>query len=210
MMRRRTTPSRGEAGFTLVEVMIALMIFGMLAAAGVAILSFSVRAQAATGARLDDISALNRTVALLSGDLAQAADRATRDESGAATPAFVGGADGAMRFVRNGWSNIDAAPRPTLQKVAYRLDGGVLQRLAYPLLDGAAPLPPMALVDHVAALSARYRYHGAWNATWDGAQGAPLPQAVEVIIRRDDGRVIRLMLLIGTGYAPARVGNAPA
>ena len=49
------TPAKrsAEHGFTLVEVMIALMIFGMLAAAGVAILTFSVRAQTATGKRLD-------------------------------------------------------------------------------------------------------------------------------------------------------------
>ena len=51
---------RGEAGFTLIEVMIALMIFGMIAAAGVALLAFSVRAQGASGAALDDIGAINR------------------------------------------------------------------------------------------------------------------------------------------------------
>ncbi|WP_447410841.1 PulJ/GspJ family protein, partial [Clostridium perfringens] len=57
------TPLRryAEHGFTLVEVMIALLIFGMIAAAGVAILSFSVRAQGATATRLDDIFARNRT-----------------------------------------------------------------------------------------------------------------------------------------------------
>lgn len=50
-------PSRpnAQAGFTLVEVMIALMIFGLIAAAGVAILTFSVRAQTATGKRFDEI-----------------------------------------------------------------------------------------------------------------------------------------------------------
>jgi prepilin-type N-terminal cleavage/methylation domain-containing protein len=55
-----------EAGFTLVEVMVSLMIFGMIAAAGVAILSFSVKAQSSTGAKLDDISALTRTMSILS------------------------------------------------------------------------------------------------------------------------------------------------
>jgi prepilin-type N-terminal cleavage/methylation domain-containing protein len=33
------TPPKTEAGFTLIEVMVSLMIFGMIAAAGVAILS---------------------------------------------------------------------------------------------------------------------------------------------------------------------------
>ena len=76
------TRSSGEAGFTLVEVMVSLMTFGMIAAAGVAILSFSVKAQSSTGARLDDISALTRTMSILSADLAQASNRSSRDESG--------------------------------------------------------------------------------------------------------------------------------
>ena len=68
-----------ESGFTLIEVMISLMIFGMLAAAGVALLSFSVRAQSATGAKLDDVQALNRLSSALSADLAQAETRPTGD-----------------------------------------------------------------------------------------------------------------------------------
>lgn len=194
-----------EAGFTLVEVMIALLIFGMIAAAGVAILSFSVRAQGATEARLDDIGALNRTLALVAGDLGQAVDRPARDEGGQPRPAFTGAADGQMLFVRNGWANIDAAPRAGVQKVAYRVDGGTLQRIAYPMVDGAAPLPPVALLTRVAGIAARYRFRGAWSDRWDGTQGAALPQAGEFAIRREDGTTIRLVALIGTGYAPPAV-----
>ena len=72
----RPATARLPNGFTLVEVMVALMIFGMIAAAGVAILSFSVRAQATSAARLDDTAALHRTVAALSADLAQALESA--------------------------------------------------------------------------------------------------------------------------------------
>jgi general secretion pathway protein J len=192
-----------EHGFTLVEVMIALMIFGMLAAAGVAILTFSVRAQTATGKRFDDIAALNRTASLLAGDLGQAIDRPARDEGGTVLPAFTGEADGQMRFVRTGWANVDAAPRASAQKVAFRIDDGTLQRIAYPMIDGAAPLPSVALLDKVAGIGARYRYKGAWSDRWDGTQGAALPQAAEIVIRRTDGSAFRLMLLIGSGYTPA-------
>ncbi|MDQ2892790.1 MAG: type II secretion system minor pseudopilin GspJ [Pseudomonadota bacterium] len=197
-----------EGGFTLVEVMVSLLIFGMLAAAGVAILSLSVRAQETTGMKFDDVSALNRTLALMSGDLGQATMRAARDEGGAIQPAFTGQADGTMRFVRAGWSNIDGAPRSSLQKVAYRVEGGVLQRIAYPLVDGAAPLPATALLTAVERVSARYRFKGAWSDRWDGSQGAPLPEAVELSIARKGGRGYRAMMLIGTGYAPPPVPGA--
>ena len=92
--------------------MVALMIFGMIAAAGVAILSFSIRAQGATAAKLDDGSALARTMSALSADLAQATSRAARDETGTLRPAFVG-ETGTLLLVRGGWTNIDAAPRAT-------------------------------------------------------------------------------------------------
>lgn len=206
---RRPVPAN-DSGFTLVEVLVALLIFGLIAAAGVAILTFSVRAQSATDTRFDDIASLNRTAALVGGDLGQAIDRPARDETGTPRPAFAGESDGRLAFVRAGWTNVDDAPRASAQKVAYRLVDGTLERVAYPMLDGAAPLPAVALLTRVAGLGARYRYKGAWSDRWDGTQGAPLPQAVELTIRRVDGSALRLMLLVGTGYAPAQPVPQPS
>ena len=207
-----TAPAR-ERGFTLVEVMVSLLIFGMLAAGGVAILSFSVRAQGATMTKLDDIAALNRTLSILSADLAQAVNRPVRDERGTRLPAFVGGpggaADPALRLVRAGWSNPDQAARPGLQKVAYRVANGVLERIAYPMLDGAPPLPAAALVTGVADARLRYRYRGAWSDRWDGASGAALPQAAELRITRTDRRQYRMLFLVGAGYAPPITVEVP-
>lgn len=200
---------RGERGFTLVEVLVALLIFGMIAAAGVAILTFSVRAQGATDKRFDAIAATNRTAALLSSDLGQAIDRPARDEGGVPRPAFVGESDGRIAFVRSGWANVDAAPRASVQKVAYRLTDGALERVAYPMVDGAPPMAAVALLDGVAGVAARYRYKGAWSDRWDGTQGAPLPQAAELVVRRTDGTAIRLMLLVGSGYGPALAAPGP-
>lgn len=199
------------SGFTLVEVMIALLVFSMLAVAGVAILSFSVRASAATGARLDGIAALDRTVSVLAADFAQAADRPTRDEGGVARPAFTGEAGGEaqpmLQLVRNGWSNLDDAARPGLQKVAYQLRNGALERVGYPELDGAAPLPPAVLMTGVRAVGLRYRIAGAWSDRWDGSAGAALPQAAEITVTRMDGTTWRELFLVGNGSPP---GAAPA
>lgn len=204
----------GDDGFTLVEVMVALLIFAMLATAGVSILSFSIRAQAASGAKLDDLAALNRTLTILSADLAQARNRPVRDEAGTPLPAFVGEASGAatplLRLVRGGWTNLDATARPNAQKVAYRLAGGTLQRLAYPQLDGAAPLPAAPLLDRVRGIALRYRYRGAWSDRWDGANGIALPQALELRIQRTNGVQYRQVFLVGAGYAPPPADPANA
>jgi general secretion pathway protein J len=183
-------------------MMIALLIFGMLASAGVALLSFSVRAQAVTGARLDDIGALNLLASVLSADLAQAVPRATRNEAGDATPAFLGTAS-EVTVVRAGWSNLDAAPRASVQKVQYRVADGTLQRTGWPMLDGAPTPAPTVLLDHVASATLRYRHGGAWSDRWDGAAAQPpLPQALELSIQRENGTVFRQLFLVGTGYDP--------
>ncbi|MBB3346433.1 type II secretion system minor pseudopilin GspJ [Sphingomonas sp. BK069] len=193
--------ARRDAGFTLVEVMIALMIFGMIAAAGVALLAFSVRAQGASEIALDDTGALSRLSSILTADLAQAQDRNTRDVNGVLLPAFSGDAAAMplLRLVRAGWSNPDQAPRAELQKVEYRLAGDGLERVAYPALDGAAALPPALLLDRVRTVQLRFRYRGAWSDTWQGNPRVALPQAVELVVTRADSRLYRLLFLVGTG-----------
>lgn len=201
----------GQRGFTLVEMMISLLIFGLLAAAGVSLLSFGVRAQAVAGKKLDDVAALSRLDGVLVADLAQALPRATRDEGGAIRPAFEGG-NGAtlLRLVRGGWDNVDGAPRPSVQKVEYVLgEKGTIDRIAYPMLDGAAPYPSATMLTGVASVSLRYRLAGAWADRWQGQPDTPLPDAVEMTITRSDGTVFRELFLVGIGRSMTkRMANA--
>ncbi|QDZ07742.1 type II secretion system protein GspJ [Sphingomonas panacisoli] len=198
-------------GFTLVEMMIALLIFSLLAAAGVSLLSFGVRAQVVAGKKLDDVAALYRLDGVLVADLAQALPRTVRDESGASRPAFEG-SNGAslLRVVRGGWDNVDGAARSNLQKVEYVLsENGTIDRIAYPMLDGAAPLPAATMLTNVSTASLRYRLAGAWADRWQASPDAPLPDAVELTITRTDGTVFRELFLVGTGNnMPKRVANA--
>lgn len=210
------TPPRcsAEHGFTLVEMMVSLLIFALLAAAGVSLLAFSVRAQAGTDRKLADVAALNRLGSALSADLAQARDRQTRDTDGNQLPAFTGasgsGQTPMLRLVRAGWTNIDAAPRPSEQKVEYTLDDGKLQRIAYPLLDGAKADPASTMLDHVDKIALRYRFDGAWSDSWTSSPRRPLPQAVEMTLTRADGTSLRELFLVGTGYDASTQGSGNA
>jgi general secretion pathway protein J len=191
-------------GFTLVELMVALVIFGMLSAAGVALLSFSVRVQAVAEERLGDLAQLRRAGALLAGDLAQAAPRVHRDQSGAARPAFAGSAGDtagpALAFVRRGWENVEGEARPSLQRVEYRLSGDRLERVAWPLIDGAAPLAPVTLIDGVRSLRLRYRdKQGQWRPRWDPTQPTDLPLAVEMVLDAQGSGATRQLFLAAAG-----------
>ncbi|MEA3053083.1 MAG: ral secretion pathway protein [Sphingomonadales bacterium] len=194
---------RRDDGFTLVELLVSLFIFGMLSAAGVALLSFSVRAQEAAGARLGDLADFRRAGALLAGDLAQAAPRLARDGSGRAHAAFEGngGEQGgvALAFVRRGWENLDDTPRASLQRVEYSLADGRLERRIYPRLDGAAPLPATTVVDGVRRVRLRYRdREGAWRERWDPTKATELPRAVELVLDAEGSGTTRQLFQTGT------------
>ncbi|WP_280951959.1 type II secretion system minor pseudopilin GspJ [Allosphingosinicella vermicomposti] len=190
-----------EAGFTIVELLVALLIFGMLSAAGVALLSFSVNTQDRAAERMEELSGLRRMGALLTGDLAQVVPRIARDEEGRPRAAFEGGNGSGLlfTFVRAGWDNPGDAPRGTLQKVDYRLSGTTLERVAYPHVDGAFPLDPVALVQNVRAVRVRFRdANGAWLDRWLAERATDLPRAVELEVDTErDGRLRQLFLVGG-------------
>jgi general secretion pathway protein J len=193
---------RDDTGFTLVELLVSLFIFGMLSAAGVALLSFSVRAQEAADARLGDLADFRRSGALLAGDLAQAAPRLARDGAGRARPAFQGngGEQGGvvLAFVRRGWENLDETPRASLQRVEYSLADGRLERRVYPRLDGAVPLPPATMVDGVRRVRLRYRdREGTWRERWDPTKATELPRAVELVMDARGSGATRQLFQIG-------------
>lgn len=195
-----------QQGFTLVELLISLLIFGLIAAAGVGLLGFSVRAQEASSERLNEIAAIRRVGAVMTSDLAQATPRLVRDLDGARVPAFVGegGAPGmvALGFVRRGWSNGGNAARASLQRVEYRRVEDRLERQGWPMLDGAAPGKPAIILRGVEAMSVRYRRKGEWRDLWDAERAEAMPDAVEVVMDLAGIGPVRQLFLTGTGIGP--------
>jgi len=188
----------GAAGFTLVEMLVALAIFGLIAVAGGYLLRFSLDAQGRTGRSLDRIASVRRISALLTADAAQIVPRMNRDERGDRQAALVGDSQG-MRFVRAGWSNEGGGPRSSLQKVSYRLDGQVLVRTSWPLVDGVANDRAVhsRLIVGITHLALRYRNDGAWSSAWHPRLPADLPDAIELTMDVTGIGEIRQLFLVG-------------
>ena len=190
---------RSQAGFTLVEMMIALAIFGMLTAAGVTLLSLTARTQEASDRLLAELGELRRTGALLAADLGQVAPRLYRDRDGRPQRAFAGGGGDApvlLAFVRRGWDRGDGA---TLQRVGYRLREGRLERLSFARVDGGGTPVAVTVMDGVSALRLRYRDEdGAWRERWDPTDATRLPSAVELVTSSAPHGTVRQLFRVGT------------
>lgn len=191
-----------EAGFTLIEFLVALAIFALISVAGVMLLRSGSDTQIAVKKRLEEMALSHRLANSLEGDLAQAIARPVRDQSGQPIPAFTqeeASVPGALfGFVRAGWSNFDSAPRAGLQRVAYVLEGGALKRLSWPMLDGSAPTEAAVLLEDVTSATVEFRDDtGAWRDDWTAADADALPRAVALNINLAGKPAQRMLFLVG-------------
>lgn len=198
------TSKPAEAGFTLVEMLVALTIFALLSAAGVGLLRSSVDTHSAVESKLGDLAAAARLRALLANDLVQVVDRPTRQAGGEA-PAFVG-LPQEMRFVRAGWVDADNLAGPDLRAVRWSAPGGTIVRVAREALDGGSEGVSAELQRELTAASFRYRGPGGeWSDSWTARQTeSPLPSAVELTLTPADGRPMLLVVAL-----PLLRGEAP-
>lgn len=165
-----------QSGFTLVEMLVALSIFAVLAAAGVGLLRSSVDVQNAVAARVLGSGGLARLQALLASDVAHAVAPASLQ---LAQPSFVGNSSG-FNLLRSGWDNPDGAPRSDIQQVEWTALGGAVARAGSALGERSG-----AQARVIAAPQARFRYRsatGSWTDSFTGTALEPLPQAVELVV----------------------------
>ena len=201
-----------ETGFTLIELLVALAIFALISVAGVMLLRSGSDTQIAVKKRLEEMALSNRLTNSLEGDLAQAIARPVRDQSGQPVPAFTESQAGVpsalFGFVRAGWSNLDAAPRAGLQRVAYILEDGALKRLSWPMLDGTSPTDAAVLLEGVTSVTVEFRDDkGAWRDDWTAADANALPRAVALTVTLEGKPEQRMLFLVGpqTRIAPPSV-----
>lgn len=201
---------RAMRGFTLLELLVALAVFAIMAVIAYSGLRNVLFTRAAVEAESQRLAAVQMAVYRLEQDIEQAVPRSIRDEYGDPQAALLGGdlSDDRLILTRAGWDNPLGQPRARLQRIAYRLREGRLWRLHWPVLDRGGRIEPREtlLLDRVQAFKVRFLDKKSWRDDWPPPAEAEadrknldaMPRAVEIsLILEDWGEITRLLPLPG-------------
>lgn len=192
-----------QQGMTLIELLVALAMFALIALAGQRLLSTAVDVRRQGQAHAQQLQQLGRAMALLESDLEQAIVRPLQLADGSAEPALLSLADGnGLQFTRAGWDNPLQHARSNLQRVRWWADADGLHRGMWMVLDRGEQdvLYPQRLLDGVSQVQWRYLdARGNWLPAWPAGNRAPLPRAVEIQFSHPRHGVLRRVLRLPDG-----------
>ena len=211
-----TRASRTNGGFTLLEILVAMAVFAIFSYMAYGGFNAVARQQAIIADSAGQLRQVQYTMRRLVLDLSQLQPRPVREQLGDGwQPAMLanGLEQNALEFTRGGWPNPLARPRPTLQRVAYRVEEEKLIRSQWPVLDRLLDQEPeeLELIGGVRELRLRFLIEGGeWSEVWpdndfDSAGGSRdaetarnLPVAVEITLDLEGwGEIVRLVEIAG-------------
>jgi general secretion pathway protein J len=198
-------------GFTLLELLVAIAIFAFVGAMSLTGYTQLQRQAEYQQQRLERVREVQRAMQVLATDLMQIEPRAIREPIGDQHIPAVAAGDSVeyrIEFTRAGWMNSAGLPRPTLQRVGYRIDQDGLWRDHWRVLDRTQTSEPVRvnLLKGVRGVSFRFMSPAReWVDRWPQLQGPGSaeqdrvrPAAVEVKLELEDwGEITRLVEVPG-------------
>lgn len=196
----RRSSSQLVDGFTLLELMIAVAIFALLALATYQMLESVLRTDKTTRLHEQRLRELSRGIWAFERDVLQVLARPIRDGYGDPQPALSGEEYGsassiAVEFTRSGWRNPAGQLRSELQRVRWQLVGEQLQRRYWLVLDQSVDSSSRVqnVLSGVSELRLRYLDEdGQWHSQWPPLAGSEseksltlLPQALELTLQHN-------------------------
>lgn len=198
-------------GFTLVEVLVAVFVFSIVAALAYGGYNQLTRQDEIVDKNSSRTRAIQSAVQRMAEDFEMIEPRPVREPLGDSvdpalksdkrTPEIL------AELTRSGWSNPAGISRSTLQRVAYRMQDNKLERAYWNALDRVMSVEPTStvLLDQVRTVSFRFMdQNQSWHEQWpplgySGADAGRLrPIAVEITLDLEDwGKIVRLVEVAG-------------
>lgn len=182
-----TSRRQPDAGFTLIEVLVALALFALISGAGFAMLDQVLRTQSRTEGRLEALAGMQRAMHLFTSDFLQARGQSFTAEPGTQGPTIT--------FRRNAADLGEGAVR-----LDYLVQDGVLIRIVS--RKSGPPIARQALLPGVDAADWRfYDTQAGWLADWPPpgqlpGTSPPDPRAVELRLTLAGGQALRRIALL--------------
>lgn len=200
-----------QRGFTLLELLIAVGIFGIMSVMAYSGLNNTMLTQERASEQADRLAQLQKAMLIISRDIEEAIERPIRDNFAEEQPPFAGGGYGSsvLEFSRTGRPNPMQIQRSNLQRVAYLVAEDQLVRQAWPVMDRSLDSEPFesVILDKVNGVEVRFLdQEREWQTQWpqENLTGRPedeppaMPRAVELTIELEDwGKLRRVFEVVG-------------
>lgn len=197
-------------GFTLLELLVAISIFGLLSVIAYSGLNSVLNTRQVLDEHMERLAEIQRTNLFLTADLRQIVKRDIRDEYGDLQKPLISNelnSDITSRLIeltRSGYPNPLGVTRSNLQRVAYRLEENTLYRLSWTVLDRDPESLPYEVELCTDITDLRFRFlddQQEWHEQWpplEEAATTALPRGVELILELEDwGEIRRVYTLVG-------------
>lgn len=198
------SPHGKVAGFTLVELLIAIVLFSIVSIGSYQVLDSVISSHRKLSGHNEKFEGLRRAVNLLARDLQQVQPRTVVNAYGDAENALILESDDPSRLVLSsgGWANPLMAARGTVSRIEFLIEDEVLIKRRWLVLDALdqesyfdMPLVKGVLEFQIRALDPDQRWLNYWPA--EGMPATELPRALEVeLVVAELGSVKRLLELV--------------
>lgn len=193
------SPRRFHLGFTLVEVLVAMVVFAIIGLASAAVINTMMRTNEQSADARENLSELQRAMFLLEQDLRQAVSRRTPEGD---------------YYVRAGWFNPgNLLPRSELQPVRYQIDSDKnLVRQHYTYVDMSRSQEPTERVvlrgvtsfevEPLIKGEERDEMSAPMAAEDQESDSMAIPDGVEVTLETERwGTIVRVFVLNGGDFS---------
>lgn len=208
---QRAAGNASQAGFTLMEVLIAVTITAVIGLGIWQVVSGIILARDRVDQVATRFDQLQRSFLLLERDITQSVYRPVRNLYGDTEPALTSRSDEFdLLLTRQGWRNPVGLKRSNLQRVAYEYTGDELHRRYWPVIDQGYDDSgrDQFLVDGIKTFDVEFLDQDLkWGSSWptqeamnasveSGGGNIPLPLAVRVTLEHDQFGVLERLYVL--------------